>query len=162
MQVLSQDTGNPEAHFTIMAGERYLTYLFKVQGSRDPILIHSAISALVNCINWLGHGVKKSFVFLVLEEPATAFEVNPTKMLARRNKKGNMTYTELLKANTPAEIEAIWITPATRGQNNTNIHFTRYAQVPPFMLKKIVEYNSSTSQEIAVSCVKTLKSFEPM
>ena len=31
----------------------------------------------------------------------------------------------------------------------------------PFMLKKIVEYNSSTSQDIAVSCVKALKSFKP-
>ena len=29
------------------------------------------------------------------------------------------------------------------------------------MLKKIVEYNSTTSKYIAVSCVKALKSFEP-
>ena len=33
-------------------------------------------------------------------------------------------------------------------------------QYPPFMLNKIVEYNSSTSQDIAVSCVKALKAFE--
>ena len=29
------------------------------------------------------------------------------------------------------------------------------------MLKKIMEYNSSTSQEIAISCVKALKTFKP-
>ena len=29
------------------------------------------------------------------------------------------------------------------------------------MLKKIVEYNLSTSQEITVSCVKALKTFKP-
>ena len=29
------------------------------------------------------------------------------------------------------------------------------------MLKKIVKYNSSTSQEVALSCVKALKEFEP-
>ena len=29
------------------------------------------------------------------------------------------------------------------------------------MLKKIMEYNSSTSKEIAVSCVKALKAFKP-
>ena len=72
-----------------------------------------------------------------------------------------MPYTELLKAKTPVEIEAIHIPAATWGQNNTNIYFTSYAPVPPFILKKILEYNSSTSQEIAVSCVKVLKAFEP-
>ena len=48
MQALSQAAGNPKAHFTMMTGERYLTYLVKVQVSQDPILIHSDGSALTN------------------------------------------------------------------------------------------------------------------
>ena len=72
-----------------------------------------------------------------------------------------MLNTELLKEKTPAEIEAIRIPSATWGQNNTNVYFASYTPVPPFMLKKIVEYNSSTSQEVTLSCVKALKSFEP-
>ena len=83
MQALSQSAGNSESHFTIMTGERYITYLVKVQGSQDPILIHSAGSALGNCRNVLGHRVKKAFMFQGLEESATTFEVDPTKMLAR-------------------------------------------------------------------------------
>ena len=73
MQALPQAAGNSEAHFTIMTGERYLTYLVKVQGSQDPILIHSAGSSLGNFRNGFGDGVTKSFVFQVLEESATAF-----------------------------------------------------------------------------------------
>ena len=72
-----------------------------------------------------------------------------------------MPYTELLKEKLPAEIEAIQIPAATQGQNNTNIDFTRYAPVPPFILKKFVEDNSSTPQDIIVSRVKALKAFEP-
>ena len=70
----------------------YLTYLVKVQGSQDPILIHSAGSSLGNFRNGFGHGVTKSFVFQGLEESATAFEVDPTKMLARGHKKGKISY----------------------------------------------------------------------
>ena len=73
MQELSQAAGDPESHFAIMAGERYRTYLVKVQGSQDPILIHFAGSTLGNRINGLRHGVKKSFVFQRLKESATAF-----------------------------------------------------------------------------------------
>ena len=51
MQALSQAAGNPEAYFAIMTEERYLTYLFKVQGSQDPIMIPSAGSASGNRIN---------------------------------------------------------------------------------------------------------------
>ena len=161
VQALSQAAGNPESHFAIMTVERYLSYLVKLQGSQDPILIHSNGSALGNRRNGLGHGVAKYFVFQGLKESATAFEVNPTKMLARGNKKGKMLYTEIFKAKTPAEIESIRIPSATRVQNNTNLYFTSYTPVPPFMLNKIVEYNSSTSQEIEVSFVKALKAFEP-
>ena len=39
-----------------MTGERYLTYLFKVQGSHDMILIHSAGSSLGNLIHGLTQG----------------------------------------------------------------------------------------------------------
>ena len=124
-----------------MTGERYLTYLIKVQGSQDPILVHSAGSSLGNHINGLGHGVKKSFVLQGLKYSATAFEVDPAKMLACGNKKEKMTYTELLKAKTSEDIEANRIPSATRVKNNTNIYFTSYAPVPPFMLNKIVEYN---------------------
>ena len=92
-----------------MTGERYLLYLIKVKGSQDPIMIHSSGSALGNYRNELGHGVKKAFVFQGLEESAIAFKVDPTKMLAHGNKKGKTPYTELLKAETPAEIEAIQI-----------------------------------------------------
>ena len=113
MQALSQAAGKPESHFAIMTGERYLTYLIKVQGSQDPILVHSAGSSLGNHINGLGHGVKKALVFQGLEESATAFEVDPTKMLTRVNKKGKTQDTELLKEKTPAEIEAIRIPSAT-------------------------------------------------
>ena len=109
----------------------------------------------------MGHGFKKSFVFQRLVESTTALEVGPTKMIARVNKKGKKLYTELLKAKTPADIEAIQIPAATQGQNNTNIDFTRYAPVPPFILKKFVEDNSSTPQDIIVSRVKALKAFEP-
>ena len=87
MQALSQSAGNSESHFTIMTGERYITYLVKVQGSQDPILIHSTGSALGNCRNGLVHWVKKASVFRVLEYSATVFEVDPTKILAQRNKK---------------------------------------------------------------------------
>ena len=48
-----------------------------------------------------------------------------------------------------------------QGQNNTKIYFTRYSPVIPFMLKKIVQYNLSTSEEITVSCVMALKTFKP-
>ena len=96
-----------------------------------------------------------------LEESATTFEVDPTKIIAHGNKKGIIMYTGLLKAKNPAEIEAILIPAATRGHNNTNTDFTSYAPVPPFTPKKIVEENSSTSQENAVSCVKALTAFEP-
>ena len=144
-----------------MTGERYLTYLVKVQGSPDPILIHSAGSELVNIRNGLGHRVKKDFVYQELEESATAFEVDLTKMLLRRNKKGRMPFTETLKSKTAAEIEALQIPAATREQNNKNVDFTNYTPVTPFIIKKIVEENSSTSQEISVSCVKALKSFGP-
>ena len=98
MQELSQATSNPESHLSIMTGEKYLTYLVKVQGSQDPILIHSAGSALGNFINGLGHGVRKSFVLQGLKDSATTFEVNPTKILARGNKKGKIPNPELLKA----------------------------------------------------------------
>ena len=76
MHGLLQAAGNPEAHFEIMTGERYLTYLVKIHGSQDPILIHSAGSALVNRINGLGHGVTESFVLQGLEVSATAFKVD--------------------------------------------------------------------------------------
>ena len=85
MQTLSQAFRNPEAHFTIMTGERYFTYLVKIKGSQDPILILSA--GVGNHKNGLGHGVKKAFVFQGLKESATAFKVDLTKMLARGNKK---------------------------------------------------------------------------
>ena len=75
-----------------MIGERYLTYLVKIQGSQDPILIHSTGSALGYCINGLWHGVKKSFVYQGLEESATAFKVKLTKIFVRGNKKGRMPY----------------------------------------------------------------------
>ena len=140
---------------------RWCCFVLKVQVSQDPILIHSTGSSLGNCINGLGYGVTKSFTFQGLEESATAFKVNPTNMIARGNKKEKMPYTELLKAKTPADIESIRIPSATRGQNNTNVYFTSYAPVPPFMLNKIVEYNSSTSKSIAVYCVKALKTSEP-
>ena len=161
MKAVSQAAGNFKAHFAIMTEERYLTYLVKVQGSHDPILIHSAGSALGNDRNRLGHRVKKSFVFQGLKESATAFEVEPTKMLARGNKRGKMPYTELLKAKTPAEIEFIRIPSENRGQNNSNIHLNRYSPITPCMLKKTVEYNSSISQEITVSCIEVLRAFEP-
>ena len=51
MQAISQAAGNPEAHFAVMTGERYLTYLVKVQGLQYTFLIHSAGSVLVNCRN---------------------------------------------------------------------------------------------------------------
>ena len=51
MQVLSQAAGNLKAHFTIMTGEKCLTYLFKVQVSKDSILIQSARLALGNFRN---------------------------------------------------------------------------------------------------------------
>ena len=122
-----------------MTGERYLTYLVKVQGSKDPIRIHSAGSSLVNLRNGLRHGFKKAFLFQLLEKSVTAFEVEPTKMLACRNKKGKTLYTELLNAKISADIEAIQIPAANRLNINTNIYFTSYAPVPPFMIKKIVE-----------------------
>ena len=46
MQAISQAAGNPSAHFAITTGEKYPTYLVKVQVSQDPILIHSSGSAL--------------------------------------------------------------------------------------------------------------------
>ena len=101
-------------------------------------------------------------MFQGLGESAAAFKVDLTNMIVRGNEKGKMLYTELLKAKTQADIEAIWIPSATRRQNNTNIYFTSYNPVPPLMLKKIVEYNSSTPKEIAVSCVKALRAFETM
>ena len=82
-------------------------------------------------------------------------------MLARRKNKGKFLCKELLKAKNSAEVESIWIPSAIKGQSNTNVKFTSYAPVPPFMLKKIMEYNSSTYQEIALSFVNVLKSFEP-
>ena len=88
MQALSQSSGNTEAHFEIMTGEKYLTYLVKVLGSQDTILIHFAVSALGNHRNLLGHRVTKSFVFQGLEVSAKVFKVDPTKILARTNKKG--------------------------------------------------------------------------
>ena len=45
MKALSQAACNPESHFAIMTGEKYLTYLVKVQVSQDPVLVHSAGSA---------------------------------------------------------------------------------------------------------------------
>ena len=81
-------------------------------------------------------------------------------MLARGKNKGKIPYIELLKSKTPADIEAIRIPSETQGQNNINVYFTSYAPVPPFMLKKIVEYNYSTSQDITASCVKALKAFK--
>ena len=161
VQALSQAAGNPESHFAIMTVERYLSYLVKLQGSQDPILIHSNGSALGNRRNGLGHGVAKYFVFQGLKESDTESEVNSTKIILRRNKKGKIPYTEILKVKTPEDIEAIRIPSENRGQNNTNAYFASYAPVPLFMLKKIVEYNSSTSREIAVFCVKALESFEP-
>ena len=113
MQELSQAAGNPEAHFAIMTGERYLTYLVKVNGLQDPILIHYAGSALRNHINVLGYGITELFVFQALKESAKAFKVNLTKMLARGNNKVKMPYTEILKAQNPAEIETIRIPSAT-------------------------------------------------
>ena len=65
MQALSQADGYPEAHFVIMAGERYLTYLFKVQGSQYQILI--CCISIRKSQKWIGTQVKKSFVFHVLE-----------------------------------------------------------------------------------------------
>ena len=82
-------------------------------------------------------------------------------MLVHGNKKVKTPYKEILKAKTPEEIEAIQIPVATWGKNNTHLYFTSYTPVTPFMLKKIVEYNLSTSQEIALSCVKAIKSFKP-
>ena len=102
-----------------------------------------------------------SFVFKGLEKSATEFEVDPTKMLVRRNKKGKIMYIELLKEKTPADIEAIRVPSAAQGQNNINVYSTRYAPVPTFMLKKIVQYNSFTYQDITVSCVRSLKAFKP-
>ena len=90
MQATSQATGNPEAHFTITTRERYLTHPIKVQGPQDPILIHPNSSALGNRRNGLVHGVTKYLVFQGLKESVTAFKVNPTKMLARRNRKGKL------------------------------------------------------------------------
>ena len=77
-----------------------------------------------------------------------------------RKQERKMPYTELLKSKTPAENEAIRIPSATQVQSNTNMYFTSYAPAPPLMPKKIVEYNSSTSKEIIVSCVKALKYFK--
>ena len=74
-----------------MTGEKYLTYLVKVQGLQDPILIHSAGSALGNFRNGLGHGSGNPLCYII-EESATAFEVDQTKMLARKNKKGKTPY----------------------------------------------------------------------
>ena len=130
MQALSQAAGNPGAHFEIMKGERYITYLLKVQGSQDPILIHSAGSAPVNRINGLGHWFTKYFVFQGLKDSATAFKVDPTKMLVCGNKKRKMLYTEILEAKTPEEIGSIRIPSETWLQNNTTVYFTRYAPVP--------------------------------
>ena len=87
----------------------------------------------------------KILVFQGLEESATAFEFDPTKILAHGNKKDKMLYTELLKGKTPAEVEAFWIPAATLWKDNTNVYFTSYAPVPPFMLEKTMEYNSPTS-----------------
>ena len=112
MQALSQAARNPESHFAIMIGEKYLTYLFKVQVSQDPILIHSARSALGNHINGLVHGFRKAFVLQIFKESATAFEVDPTNMI-EHGKKKKMSYTELLKAKTSVDIEAIYIPEAT-------------------------------------------------
>ena len=86
MQALSQAAGNHGAHFAIMTGERYLTYLVKVQGSQDHILIHSAGSASGNIRNRLVYGVTKSFVFQGLKKSATSFEVDPTKILVHGNR----------------------------------------------------------------------------
>ena len=91
MQELSQATSNPESHLSIMTGEKYLTNLVKVQVSQDPILIHSAVSALGNFRNGLGTGSVNSLCSII-EESATAFEVDQTKMLARKNKKGKTPY----------------------------------------------------------------------
>ena len=99
-------------------------------------------------------------MYQVLKESATAFKVDPTKMLAWGNKKGRIPYTELLEEKNPAEIDAIQIPAATRGHNNTNIYFTKYTSIPPFIPKKILEDKSSTSQEIVISYVKAQKSFE--
>ena len=73
IQVISQAAGNPEAHFAIMTGERYPTYLVKVQGSQYAILIHSTNSAFGNDRNVLVHRVTKYFVFQGLKESATSF-----------------------------------------------------------------------------------------
>ena len=100
MQALSQATGIPEAHLEIMTRERYITYIVEVQGSQYLILIQSAGSSLGNFINVLGHRFKKDFRPQGLEESATAFEVNQTKMLAHGNKKGKNPYIELLKVKT--------------------------------------------------------------
>ena len=86
MQALSQTAGNPKAHFAIMTGERYLTYIVKIKGSQDEILIHSSGLALVNSRNGLGHGVTKSFVLQGLKESATSFEVDPTNILPRETR----------------------------------------------------------------------------
>ena len=107
MQAVSQAVGNPEAHFAIMTGERYITLTVKVQESQDPILIHSVGSSSGNYRNGLGHGVTKSFVFQGVEYSATAFKVDLTRILACRNKKVKIPYTELLKAKNPADIEAL-------------------------------------------------------
>ena len=112
-----------------------------MQGSPDPILIHSTGSELVNIRNGLGHRVKKDFVYQGLEESATTFKVYPTNMLAHEKKKCIMPYTELLKAKTPADFETIQIPTATRVQNNNNVDFTSYTPVPTFVLKTITEDN---------------------
>ena len=90
-----------------MTGMSYLTYLVKVQGSPDPILIHSAGLSLVNHINVLVYGVNKAFVFQRHEESSTAFKVEPTKMIAHGNNQCIKSHTELLNAENPAEVEAI-------------------------------------------------------
>ena len=81
--------------------------------------------------------------------------------LYRAETRGKNTYTKLLKTKTPAEIEAIWIQKRPEDKTSPTSISPDMPQYPPFMLKKFMEYNSSTPQDILVSCIKELKSLEP-
>ena len=155
MQALSQAAVNPEPLFVITKGERYLIYLVKIQGSQDPILSHSADSA-GNFRNGLVHGVTKPFVIQGLEESATAFKVNLTKMLARRNKKKKCRTQNFWRQTIQRKLKSSGYQQRPKDRTTPTYASPATSRYPQFMLKKIVEYNSSTSQEIVVSCVKTL------
>ena len=162
MQAPSQAVGNPRAHFTIMTGERYLTCLVKIQGWQDPILINYAISELGNLQKWIGTWGHK-----IIRVPRTrrfgqVIQGRPNQdACAWKQERKNAVHRTIEGKHSSGD----WSHPdpiSNPRKKNTNIYFTRYAPVPPFILKKIVEYNSSTYKEIAVSCVKVLRNLAPL